>query len=125
MKITLSFVLLVCFCSGCTSYKSISKKNEVVSEAKIKSSLKPGGKYKLTLLSGQLLKVKILEVDSIGVHGVRLVRLGEQHPFNDTFNDLQSNTTKISAREFDPLKTLGLLILIASSAWVFQFRNGL
>lgn len=125
MKVILGLIFLGC-CLACTSYKSIAKKNEGITEALIRASMKPGGKYKLTLQDGHQLKVKLQEVDSVSVHGSYLDHSGEvvrRHAFHDTYKNLEFNTTKISARKFDILKTMGLLLFFYCVGYFIMLTN--
>jgi len=120
------FIALLCI-SSCTAFKPISNNSELA-EADFRAKITPGKTYLFELKSGQKLKVKVTEIDSINLYGV-VKTMGEGKkewvPFSDSYTRLYSNSTMTEVNKFAPLKSLGLLILIASIGWVYQFRNGL
>ena len=102
--------------TSCTSYKDITKKNPINKE--FLSQLKVNKRYKLYLNSGAVLKVRVDSIENERVYGRMWGSSRDkntQGSFNDSFDRLSANVTKISRKKFNPYLTV-LAVAIPVSA---------
>ena len=100
-------VVLATALSSCTSHKVITKNHPVNNE--LLSQLKVNKKYKFYLASGAVLKVRVDSVENERVYGRMLGSSRDkttQGSFNDSFDSLSNNVTKISRKKFNPYLTV-------------------
>jgi len=97
--------------SSCTAFKPISKKSELT-ETEFRAKITPGKTYLFELKSGQKLKVKVTEIDSINLYGV-VKTMGEGKkewvPFKDSYSSLYMNLNQAEVKS--PFRTFVLLNL--------------
>jgi len=106
-------LILLCL-SSCTVSRNISKKSELT-EAVLRAEIIPGNTYKFELKSGQKLKVKITEVDSVNLYGVLIIMSkgkGKQEwvPFTESYSRLYTNVANVKVKEKAPFLTTILVL---------------
>ena len=111
------FVMLATTLSSCTSYKVITKNHAVDKE--LLSQLRVNKKYKFYLASGAVLKVRVDSVENERVYGQMWGSSRDkttQGSFNDSFDSLSNNVTKISRKKFNPyLTVLAVAVPVAAA----------
>jgi len=114
MKNIANFVMVLLFLSSCTAFKPISKKSELT-EAEFRAKITPGKTYLFELKSGQKLKVKVNEIDSVNLYGV-VKTMGERRngwiPFTDSYSRLHTNIAKAEVKEKEPVLTILLIEIV-------------
>jgi len=115
LQTRLIWFIVFLFISSCTAFKPISKKSELT-EAEFRTKITPGQTYLFELKSGQKLKVKVTEIDSINLYGV-VKTMGERRngwiPFTDSYSRLHTNIAKAEIKEIEPIGTIVVVVLSA------------
>jgi len=115
------FIVFLCIPS-CTAFKPISKKSELT-ETEFRAKVIPGKTYLFQLKSGQKLKVKVNEIDSVNLYGV-VKTMGERRngwiPFTDSYSRLHTNIAKAEVKEKEPILTILLIEIVILPAVLFS-----
>ena len=114
MKTIIGLLLIVQCFTACSTYKDISKGNEL-NETIIKSKLEPGRKYEINLRTGLVLRVRLTEIDSLNIYGYQqdiTGKLSNQSPFSDSYKNLYKNANRISMKKFNPTLTAAVPLSI-------------
>ncbi len=120
-----------CLFSSCFTYRSISGKIEPTAED-IRMKIQPKKMHWVALKSGKEFKLYVTRIDSIKVYGEIQAKdamgFSANYAFEDTFENLQTNSEKISVRKFNPYITGGIIlvpvifgIIYAQAAYVSDF----
>lgn len=104
-------ILITQVLTSCFTYQRITKRGEPLIE--IKSKIQVNKMHWITLKSGTTLKVFVTNIDNEKVFGELLEKDATgflvKYPFEETFENLERNTSKIEVKKFNPYLTIALI----------------